>query len=94
MAKNQKLEFYQLVELLVKIAAQVDVTVRLMQEGQSLRDEKQKTKDKNILLQNYWRRHEDTPEEQAGKMARELARLIKPRPNVDDLEVLPDEIDE
>ena len=65
-----------------------------MQEGQSLRDEKQKTKDKNILLQNYWRRHEDTPEEQAGEMARELARLIKPRPNVDDLEVLPDEIDE
>lgn len=94
MAKNQKLEFYPLVELLEKIGAEVVVTLRLMQEGQGLRIENRKTKDKNILLNDFWRRHVNTPEQQAAEMARELARIIKPRPNMNDLDVLPDDIED
>lgn len=94
-AKGQ-LQFYALVDLLAGIGAEVELTTRMMQQGQELRLERKKTKDKNNLLQSFWARHVNTPVEGALEMIRELARLIKPNPRVrpEDLDRLPDEVED
>ena len=96
MAKGQQLPFYPLVDLLFKIGEEVALTERLLEQGQDLRKEKKKTKDKNDALQRFWERNANTPVQQALVMVRELANLIKPTPSFrdEDIDRLPDEIED
>ena len=91
-----QLEFYALVELLEKAAKEIEVTERLLQQGQNVRNANRKTAHKDVLLMEFWDRNDRNPVEQAIDMVTNLARTIKPTPNLrdEDIDRLPDDLDD